>query len=125
MNIENKEDIIKNALNLNTNLQSGIYFLIQNNEIVYIGSSKNPMSRISAHKDKIFNKYFIKPCDINELENIEAEYIFKYNPKYNKGMPPNKNIKYVGQLKSSENQKIESVIIGGKLYIKSEFNEGE
>lgn len=78
----------------------GIYFLYDNDTIVYIGKSKNLASRILAHTDdgvKIFNSYKILIIPKNEnLTMIEKFYIEKYKPKYNK----NCNIDYKMQKKS-------------------------
>lgn len=66
-----------------------VYLLLDDLNIVYVGSSKNPSSRIYSHvrSDKIFNSVKIIPCAINDRYTVEAENINKYNPKHNKNMP--------------------------------------
>ena len=66
------------------NIQNGIYFLLKNDEVVYIGKSTRGFSRIGEHKNKDFNKYAILEIkDKNMLNFYESKYILKYQPKYN------------------------------------------
>jgi hypothetical protein len=67
-----------------------VYFLIDKQSIVYVGSSKFGFSRICTHyRNKVFNAYNTYYCDEHELENLEAYYITKFTPKYNKSIPKN------------------------------------
>lgn len=60
----------------------GVYFLLHEEEIVYVGQSTSPGSRIAQHiKDKIFDRVLLIPT--NDLDNVEAKYIKKFQPKYN------------------------------------------
>jgi len=62
---------------------SGVYLLFFKDEIIYIGESKNPNSRIGCHvKDKIFDGYRILPT--KRRLYWEKILIKKYKPKYNK-----------------------------------------
>lgn len=64
-----------------------IYFLINNNKVVYIGqSNKNVLSRISSHlQDKTFNQVYYKAFGLeNVMDEYEKKFIIKYRPKYNK-----------------------------------------
>ena len=68
----------------------GIYFLIEDNEIVYIGKSIDVKKRLKQHADyseKLFNRIFFVQCDKNELNKLEAYYILKFRPKYNIAIP--------------------------------------
>ena len=50
-------------------LSSGVYFLLQKQIVVYVGQSRNPLSRIGQHtKDssKVFNGVKILPCDTDK-----------------------------------------------------------
>lgn len=70
---------------------TGVYFLIDNDEIVYVGQSLNVYSRISAHKkDKDFDKVFVIKCQKEELTEIERYYILLLRPKHNKTHNPDK-----------------------------------
>ena len=73
----------------------GIYFLMDNDEeVVYVGSSENVGARIYAHQsqfEKAFSKYAsisLPKLSESDLLQFEANFIAKYRPKYNKGMPP-------------------------------------
>tara|TARA_R100001224_G_C3992463_1_gene139751 strand:+ start:26 stop:532 length:507 start_codon:yes stop_codon:yes gene_type:complete len=70
-------------------LSSGVYFLLQKQIVVYVGQSRNPLSRIGQHtKDssKVFNGVKILPCDTDKttLTKIEDRMIAALRPKYNK-----------------------------------------
>ena len=60
-----------------------IYFLINNDEVVYVGQTKYGLSRPFSHRDKEFNRLEILECKENELDILENKYIIKYQPKYN------------------------------------------
>lgn len=63
----------------------GVYFLINNDEIVYVGQSVNIWSRLSQHKkDKEFSHFHWIPVQNSYLEIVENDYIIKFNPIYNK-----------------------------------------
>jgi len=82
-----KDYILKNSLSKNELIFSGIYFLISDKEIVYVGKSKDVACRINNHKKedvkKFDNVFFIKVPE-KELESTENYYISKFKPKYNK-----------------------------------------
>ncbi|MDA8256318.1 MAG: GIY-YIG nuclease family protein [Betaproteobacteria bacterium] len=61
----------------------GIYFLMQEGEIVYIGQSRNVQNRIAQHGDKRFDSYAVLPCPDATLEKNERRLILKFKPKYN------------------------------------------
>lgn len=63
-----------------------IYFLLQDDEVVYVGKTTRGYSRIidHYHSAKIFNKVYYITCAEEDLDELENYYICKYNPKYNK-----------------------------------------
>jgi cell division protein FtsB len=63
----------------------GIYFLIKEGEIVYVGQSKNVFGRMNGHADKDFDYISFLPCRADELDLMEARYIVKYKPILNVG----------------------------------------
>jgi len=68
--------------------QTGIYFLRQGKEIVYIGQSECVISRIVNHvrdTSKIFDSFSYSLCDKTETQRrqIEAFLIKRHQPKYN------------------------------------------
>jgi|11_taG_2_1085331.scaffolds.fasta_scaffold01097_16 hypothetical protein len=81
------------------NINAGIYFLIKDNIVVYVGMSRwSVKQRCEQHWDKQYNR--VKYICINRDDNIElAEYVYIniFNPKYNK---IHKNYEY----KLTENQ---------------------
>lgn len=76
-------DIITNSFEIPST--SGIYFLISNDTIVYVGQSVNVLNRIRQHlADKFFDKINIIQCPEKELIKLESFYIKKFNPILNK-----------------------------------------
>jgi len=126
-----KDEIINNKIESpKIEVQRGIYFLIQENKIVYIGSSNQPNERIVGHLATgkiIFDSfYIIKVNKDDDLRIIEAKYIFKYSPKYNKMLPASKYFKTIGMTsKKTSNQKIkiDAAIIGNKVYVKNNLSQ--
>lgn len=68
------------------NKKIGIYFLLQNDIIVYVGKALNIFSRIRQHlkSDKIFNKVYYLEFQKKDLDTKENEFIGKFIPLYNK-----------------------------------------
>lgn len=74
---------------------TGIYFLKQDKNIVYVGQTTKGISRIAGHTDKIFDNIEILRVGIEifysdklqTLNEIEQYYILKYQPKYNFQLP--------------------------------------
>jgi dTDP-4-dehydrorhamnose reductase len=65
-----------------------VYFLISNNEIVYVGLSDVLQSRLHKHtKDKDFDKVAWIRVKADDQKYIEAFYISTLKPKYNKFIP--------------------------------------
>ena len=63
----------------------GVYFLFNNDNLIYIGKSINIFRRLNDHiKDKYFDNYsFIKCNTEQEADKLELEMIIKYKPKLN------------------------------------------
>lgn len=83
---------------------SAIYFLIKNDEIVYIGQSKDFNSRYSFHlkKKRIdFDKCFHFQCPKEHLKETERQLILKHRPKYNRELFLKKirkeHLNYIGE----------------------------
>jgi hypothetical protein len=72
---------------------SGVYFLVKNNDIVYIGQSQNVHARLTAHGVlKEFDGFHVIPCPAQELLPLEASYIRKFNPPLNIRKPAAHNV---------------------------------
>lgn len=72
-----------------------IYYLKQDDEIVYVGQTINPGLRIQDHrydKNKQFNNVKYMAVNEEEADYIECEEIRRHSPKYNR---QGNNHKYV------------------------------
>lgn len=72
---------------VNTDLRSDVfvYFLLYDEEVVYVGQTTNGINRPLSHiKDKNFNKIRLIYCNTEQLGEIEQKFILKYDPIYNK-----------------------------------------
>lgn len=61
-----------------------IYFLLQGDEVVYVGQTSVGLSRPFSHYDKEYDLIKVMACPLNKLDETEDFYICKYKPKYNK-----------------------------------------
>jgi len=62
----------------------GVYFLVQNQEIAYIGQSVHTASRLINHsREKEFNAAFFLPVPACELDRIEGALIRFFEPPLN------------------------------------------
>lgn len=84
-----KKHVLRHSVSLNYEV-AGVYFLIRNEEIVYIGSSSNCGKRIETHKRNgkmLFDRYYIHPIWENnykdERDEFERKCIRYYRPKFN------------------------------------------
>lgn len=65
----------------------GVYFLIQDDQVVYVGQSVSVETRIRNHANnkyeiKVFDRYAYIPCEKQQLDVLESLYIHALNPKY-------------------------------------------
>lgn len=74
----------KDTIEIPINYKNFIYFLIDNNKVVYVGKTSNNIIRPFSHKDKCYDRLEIKLCNEDELDILEDKYIKKYNPCYNR-----------------------------------------
>lgn len=80
--------------------KTGIYFLIKDNEIVYVGQSTQFYTKLSSHvNNKDFDSYFIIEVPEEQLTEYEVEYIIKFNPIYNSILPSNNIYKTLESMK--------------------------
>ena len=64
----------------------GVYFLIKNDEVVYVGqSSINILGRIAKHlrSNKEFDSFSYMRCDKEDIDAMEAKYIAALIPRLN------------------------------------------
>lgn len=62
---------------------SGVYFLLDGDEVVYVGQAVNVYSRIGQHTDKRFDRYAFVPCAVDALDMLESLYIHCLRPRLN------------------------------------------
>lgn len=68
----------------------GVYFLMMNDETMYVGQSKNVYSRIAQHMNNAdfeFDHFVITECEPVHLLQLEAKFIHEMHPKWNKEIP--------------------------------------
>ncbi len=86
MKLLNKEGVL-NLQKYNPNRFCGVYFLLHQHDIVYVGSSICVYSRVQEHlKTKIFDSFVFIHTDKDNRLQIEELYINKFLPKYNKAL---------------------------------------
>lgn len=100
----------------------GIYYLYKDGIVVYIGQSLLCEKRVMNHLGNIdFDEYEIIEIKNGELNEIEADEILKYKPKYNKSIPKNK--KFIS-LKSFIEEKTGKSPFGVERRLAKIFSEG-
>lgn len=68
----------------------GVYLLLRDGLVVYVGQSANCHARIGRHFDergKKFDAHHIIECKPKDLKKLEAQYIGKFVPQYNLLVP--------------------------------------
>ena len=59
-----------------------VYKLMDGDEVVYVGKTKDPQQRVAQHRvDKKFDSVFVSQC--SDVNKVEKELIGYYKPKYN------------------------------------------
>jgi hypothetical protein len=74
-------DILESSLDAATMV--GVYFLINKDEVVYVGQSKtNILDRIAKHKrnGRAFERYAYIQCALGDVDNLERMYIEAFFP---------------------------------------------
>ena len=129
METTSKQKLLERKENINVNGESarGLYFLIRNEEIVYVGkSNKNVFQRISNHtRNKEFDSfsYELHPNKSEDgLSELEAEYIAKFAPEYNKQLHSDRyfylsDISDTGIIAKNQKVELECTVIKNKVHI--------
>ena len=76
-----REEIAK--LSIPWTKTSGVYFLIDGKQIIYVGQSVNVYERVPQHTDKKFDRFAFVPCAVNALNMLESLYIYCLRPPRN------------------------------------------
>lgn len=118
------EKIFLDKISLN---DCGVYFLFREEEVVYVGSSKNIASRIATHiKTKSFDSYSKIHCNPEDMLDLEFEYIVEYVPIYNLNLPDcNKKHEWLS-FRNNNNARIKNgkinhdiFILGNTIYVRA------
>lgn len=78
-------------------IEEGVYFLYNDDELVYIGESDNLYRRIGQHiasKEKIFNRFELYPT--TDRKRLEGFLIRMFKPKYNVASGANYDFRGIG-----------------------------
>ena len=86
-------------------LRSGVYALVRNGVVIYVGQSKSMYQRIYSHrttanraargkkiptwmpiKGFVFDEVWVMPVHVDRLDEVEAEMINRYKPKFNESL---------------------------------------
>ena len=92
--------MLEGFVNVSSILRAGVYALVRDGVVVYVGQSKKMLARISAHKSNwgrkaqpawmpaslrgvLFDEAYVLPCRVEDLDELEAAMIDLYKPRYN------------------------------------------
>jgi len=91
--------VLEGFVNITPILSPGVYALLRDGVVVYVGQSRRPLSRIAAHKSNwgrktpswlpasvrgiLFDEVHVLPCRVEDLDEVEATMINLYKPRYN------------------------------------------
>jgi hypothetical protein len=82
----NTEDVLKIERYSKTQI-CGVYFLVKNEEVIYVGKSIDLLTRVVSHvKTKDFDSFALIQCDEHMLDFEETKYILHYRPIQNKSV---------------------------------------
>lgn len=88
------------AVDVSAVLRCGVYALVRHNTVIYVGQSKMMLQRIVVHRRKsnrndagvptwlpiknfVFDRVFVWPCRLEELDELEQKMIKHYRPRFN------------------------------------------
>lgn len=92
--------MLEGFVNVSAILAAGVYALVRDGVVVYVGQSKRMLTRVSAHKSNwgrksvpawlppscrgiLFDEVHVLPCRVEDLDVLEAAIIELYKPRYN------------------------------------------
>jgi excinuclease UvrABC nuclease subunit len=103
---------LEGFLDVSVLLRCGVYALCRRGVVIYVGKSKSLYARIYTHKHFAnrgakgkavpswlpvkglqFDEVFIRPCRLEELDELEAAMINLYKPKYNESLKNNLKVR--------------------------------
>lgn len=72
--------------NVDMEIYCGVYFLCQDDEVVYVGQSNHVLARMVSHQKegrKKFNRLYCIDVDLDQLSFVERQWIDHLLPRYN------------------------------------------
>ena len=92
--------MLEGFIDVSAILRCGVYALVREGVVVYVGQSKKMLQRVSAHKSNwgrkampawmpvslrgvLFDEVHVLPCRVEDLDRLERALIDLYKPKYN------------------------------------------
>ena len=84
LDLVSRQELIRNKIPMLPTI--GVYFLIEKDEIVYVGQSVNVFARVSHHYqdgEKVFDSFCYISCEKEELNILESLYILIFQPRCN------------------------------------------
>lgn len=67
------------------NVMSGVYFLIRDGEVCYVGQSVDVLHRVARHRreGRLFDSFNVLPCGKEDMDTLENLYITALMPSEN------------------------------------------
>lgn len=80
--------------------------------IVYVGSTRNPSSRVASHRasTKEFDSVSISECSMDDMLEKESAAIMLCKPKYNKTIPLESEFTHITKCKEKANAVINLMV---------------
>jgi excinuclease UvrABC nuclease subunit len=92
--------MLEGFIDVTSVLRCGVYALVRDGVVVYVGQGKKMIARVEAHRSNwgrksvpawmpvslrgvLFDQVFVLPCRVEDLNRIEAAMIDRYKPKFN------------------------------------------
>jgi excinuclease UvrABC nuclease subunit len=92
--------VLEGFINVSAILRCGVYALVREGTVVYIGQSKKMLARVEAHRSNwgrksvpawmpqslrgiLFDEVHVMPCRVEDLDKLERALIDLYKPRYN------------------------------------------
>lgn len=71
---------------------SGVYVLIKDQEIIYVGQARNIFQRIKAHQEKNFDYFIPIKASAADMDLCEGAFVRYFKPRLNRAKPPKADI---------------------------------
>lgn len=90
--------MLEGFVNVSAMLRPGVYALVKDGVVVYVGQSVRPLARVEAHRSLwgrkrapgwlpirgiLFDEVHVMPCRVEQLNEVERALIDLYKPKFN------------------------------------------